>query len=59
MRRIMRKFKIDHIAAVDKPAVEGAVMTIMKRNDSERDFVAELNKSHREGRIRCNLAGFD
>jgi hypothetical protein len=35
-KRIMRKFKIDHISAVDRPAQEGAIMTLMKRDDGER-----------------------
>jgi hypothetical protein len=37
----MRKFKINHISAVDRPAQEGAVMTIMKRDDPN-PIVAQL-----------------
>lgn len=33
-KRIMRSFKLCEISAVDVPAQEGAVMTLMKRNDS-------------------------
>lgn len=32
-KRIMRNFKINEISAVDKPAQEGAVASIMKRNE--------------------------
>lgn len=32
-KRVMRKFKINEISAVDKPAQDGARMTIMKRAD--------------------------
>lgn len=33
-RRIMRKFEIHELSAVDKPAQEGAKMVLMKRDDS-------------------------
>lgn len=36
--RVMSKFRISHISAVDRPAQEGAVATIMKRDESD-EFV--------------------
>ncbi len=37
-RRRMKKFVITELSAVDKPAQEGALVTIMKRDDSEDEI---------------------
>ncbi len=42
-RRVMNKVRIDELSAVDRPAQEGAVATIMKRAPSESDTVVEKN----------------
>ncbi len=48
-KRILRKFSITEISAVDKPAQEGAVVTIMKRaDDDDNDGAGEemVDKPH-------------
>jgi hypothetical protein len=50
-KRIMTKFRIDELSAVDKPAQEGATMVIMKRDgmpvpkadESKSDFMARCD----------------
>lgn len=46
-RKVMRKFRIDEISAVDRPAQEGARTVIMKRDEQEywkADFSADQRK---------------
>ncbi len=40
-RKIMRSFKLDEVSAVDKPAQEGARMTLMKRASGD-DLVSQI-----------------
>ncbi len=43
-KRILTDFKLDKIAAVDTPAQEGALMTIMKRADDNAELVDQIMK---------------
>jgi hypothetical protein len=47
-KRIMRAFKLSEISCVDRPAQEGAIMVIMKRDEGGRDIASELSASNRE-----------
>ena len=42
-RRILEKLKIDEISGVDRPAQEGAVVTIMKRSREQEPTMTKLN----------------
>ena len=39
-RRILEKIKIDEISAVDKPAMEDALVTIMKRAGADDELIS-------------------
>ena len=41
-RRILEKIKIDEISAVDKPAMEDALVTIMKRAEPTMNYLNDL-----------------
>lgn len=43
-RRILRRFKLEEISTVDKPAVEGALMTLVKRAGPHIGLVPDLTK---------------
>jgi len=42
MKRILREFQLDKIAVVDRPCQEGALMCIMKRDNSSETALADL-----------------
>jgi hypothetical protein len=46
MRRIIREFTLDKIAAVDRPCQEGAVVTLMKRDFSGKERQKLADKGH-------------
>ncbi|RWD51234.1 MAG: hypothetical protein EOS25_13920 [Mesorhizobium sp.] len=41
-RRVMTEFAISELSAVDRPAQQHARMTIMKRDDADRENVLKL-----------------
>lgn len=45
VKRIMRRFRMNEISAVDRPAQKGAKMTIMKRDDSTSRLSAAIAKA--------------
>ena len=61
-RRIMHSFKIDEISAVDRPAQEGALITIMKRlgaeyHEEKQDNVDKVLPSRRSGESEQAFVG--
>lgn len=60
VKNIMRRFRLDEISAVDMPAQAGAVMTIMKRDDSADKGLAALLTSSDEGHQHgVNVEAYD
>lgn len=51
-RRRMKKFVITELSAVDKPAQEGALVTIMKRDDDSEDEIEKVLPIPRESESR-------
>jgi hypothetical protein len=47
-RRIMRRFRLDEISAVDRPAQEHARMTLIKRNEGQEQDDMRLEKITRD-----------